>query len=129
MPVKPCEMLTYFRQHENHSNISIVAVMCHCPTRDKHHSDPHWPTGLQLSCRSSGLRLQLQICLEPPACLSYLQPCFTSDCLLDRHSDLLHCNLRSKREDSRSMSWPHLVVDIISDVCDQWVFVQKGCDI
>lgn len=27
MLVKPCVMLTYFRQHETHANISILAVL------------------------------------------------------------------------------------------------------
>lgn len=42
-PVKPCERLTYFREHKTQPSISILAMVCHCSTRDKPLSMARWP--------------------------------------------------------------------------------------
>lgn len=88
-------------------NISILAVVCHCPIRDKpcsHGLLAH----LCLSWHSSELWLQSQICLVSPACWSYLLPHLTSGSC-QNSSTQIFCSATSgaEQEGSGSMAWSH----------------------
>lgn len=100
-PVKPCDRSTYFPP-----SISILAMCVTAPSGTNPTARACW--SICLSCHSSGLWLQSQICLVSPACWCYL----LSHCTSDSHqnsSTQTCCPAASGTEQGSrgSVSWSH----------------------